>query len=91
VEKSSQNQRKNIRFQGKCGTCGIKDHTSKDFWTREEKKGKRPTNWKSSSKGKDVIAIESKKTEKIIKYGWVIKNHETTLTDPNIWIPDNGF
>jgi hypothetical protein len=63
---SGQNQRKNTRFQGKCGTCGMKGHTSKDFWTREENKDKRPKNWKKPREEKAIIAVESKKNEKII-------------------------
>jgi hypothetical protein len=41
---------KNYRkFQGKCRTCGIQGHTTKDCWTREENKSKRPPNWKKPS------------------------------------------
>ena len=33
-------------FQGKCGTCGLRGHISKDYWIKEESKDKRPENWK---------------------------------------------
>jgi hypothetical protein len=62
---SGQNQRNNIRFQGKCGNCGMKGHTFKDCWTREENKDKRQKNWRKPSEEKAVIAVESKKNEKI--------------------------
>jgi hypothetical protein len=64
-----QNQTKNTRFQGKCGTCGIRSRTSKDCWTREENKDKRPTNQQKPSKEKAVIVVKSKKNGKIIEYG----------------------
>jgi hypothetical protein len=57
----SQNQRKNTRFQVKCGTCGIKGHTLKDCWIREGNKGIRPKNWRKPSKVKAMFAVESKK------------------------------
>jgi hypothetical protein len=84
---TGQNQKKNTRFQGKCGTCGLRGRTSKDCWTREENKDKRPNNWWKPSKEKAVIAIKSKKNEKIVEYGWANQDLETTLMDPNIWLP----
>jgi hypothetical protein len=86
---SDQNQRKITRFQGKCGTCGMKWHASKDCWTREENSDK-TKNWRKLSKEKAIIAVESKKNEKIIRYGWAVEDLETTLMDPNIWIADTG-
>jgi hypothetical protein len=47
----------------------MKGYTSKDFWTREENKDKKPKNWRKPSKEKTIIAVESKKNEKIIEYG----------------------
>jgi hypothetical protein len=87
---SGQNQKKNIKFQGKFGICGLRGHTSKDCWTRKENKDKRPKNWRKPSKEKAVIAVESKKNEKTIEYGWAVEDLETTLMDPNIWIADTG-
>jgi hypothetical protein len=66
---TGQNQRKRTRFQGKCVTCGLNGHTSKDFLTREESKDKRTESWRKLIEEKAVIAVESKKNEKIIEYG----------------------
>jgi hypothetical protein len=82
------NQRKNTRFQGKCGTCGLKGNTSEDFWTREENNDKRPKNWGKPSEEKAVIAVKSKKNDKIIEHSWAVEDLEKTLMDPKIWIAD---
>jgi hypothetical protein len=44
----------------------MKGNNSKDFWSREENKDKRPKTWRKPSKEKAVIAVKSKKNEKII-------------------------
>jgi hypothetical protein len=37
------------------------------------------------------VSVERKKGgEKFVEYCWAIKDPETTLTDPNIWISDTG-
>jgi hypothetical protein len=43
----------------------MKGHTSKDT---------RPKNWKKPSKEKAVVAVELKKNEKIIEYGWAVED-----------------
>jgi mRNA degradation ribonuclease J1/J2 len=68
----------------------LRGHTSKDCWTREENKDKRPKNWRKPSKEKAIIAVKSKKNENIVKYGWANQDLETTLMDPNIWIANTG-
>jgi hypothetical protein len=77
-------------FPGKCGTCGLRGHTTKDCWTREENKHRRSPNWKKPTNEKAAIAIETKKDEKIVKYGWALEDIEKTLTDSQIWIADTG-
>jgi MinD superfamily P-loop ATPase len=85
---SSKNYRK---FQGKCGTCRICGHTTKDCWTREENKSKRPPNWKKPSEEKMNISAEKKRrSEKVVEYCWPIKDLEAMLTDPDLWIADTG-
>jgi hypothetical protein len=85
---SSKNYRE---FKGKCGTCVIRGHTTKDCWTREENKSKRPHNWKKPSEEKMNISVEKKRSyEKVVNYCWAIKDLETKLTDPDVWIADTG-
>jgi hypothetical protein len=37
------------------------------------------------------ISVEKKRSsEKVVKYCWAIKDLETTLTDPDLWIADTG-
>jgi SepF-like predicted cell division protein (DUF552 family) len=88
---NSPNSKNYRKFLGKCGTSGIRGHTTKDCWTREENKSKRLPNWKKPSEEKMNISVEKKmSSEKVAKYCWAIKDLETTLTDPNLWIADTG-
>jgi hypothetical protein len=85
---NSKNYRK---FQGKCGTCGFHGHTTKDCWTREENKSKRLPNQKKHSEEKMNISVEKKRSsEKVVGYCWAIKDLETMLTYPDLWIADTG-
>jgi hypothetical protein len=44
-----------------------------------------------SNQKKMNISIEKKRSsEKVIEYCWAIKDLETTLTDPDLWIADTG-
>jgi hypothetical protein len=37
------------------------------------------------------ISVEKKRSsEKVVEYCWTIKDLETTLTDPDLWIADIG-
>jgi hypothetical protein len=77
-------------FQGKCGTCGLKGHMSKDCWTKEENKSKRQKNWKMPSHEKVNTAVDCC-SNPIIEYGWTMQDMESiTITDPDIWIADTG-
>jgi hypothetical protein len=61
------------KFQGKCGTCGLKGHRSKDCWNKEENKDKRAANWKKKSQEKAAITVEKseKGKEKSVEFGWI--------------------
>jgi hypothetical protein len=75
------------RFPGKCGSCGLRGHLSKDCWTREENKDKRPENWRRSKQEKAAVSIEKQKS---VEFGWSVEDLEMALTDPRIWIADTG-
>jgi hypothetical protein len=39
---------------------------------------------------KNISAEKKKSSEKFVEYCWAIKDLETTLTDPDLWIADTG-
>jgi hypothetical protein len=55
-------------FLGKCKNCGIRGHTGKDCWEKEENKNKRPAGWKKKSERGLTI---NNTTETRIEYGWI--------------------
>ena len=57
-------------FQGKCSTCGVKGHRSKDFWTKEANKDRRPVNWKrGNDKQQEKNCIGSQQVYTKVKQG----------------------
>jgi hypothetical protein len=70
--------------KGKCGTFGLCGHRTRDCVTKR-------TNWKTQSEGQLNVSVEKKSNAKnIVEYGWTVKDLETTLTYPNLWIVSTG-
>jgi hypothetical protein len=80
------------KFQGKCRTCKLKGHRSKDCWNKEKNKDKRPANWKKRRQEKAAITAKKNKKakEKSVEFGWVNDNLEELLNNSNSWIADTG-
>jgi hypothetical protein len=63
---------------------------SKECWTKEENKAKRPKNWKIPSHEKVITTVDLC-SNLIIEYGWTMQDRESiTITNPDIWIADTG-
>jgi hypothetical protein len=56
---------KNNKFLEKCNNCGLRGHTSKICWEKEENKGRRPAGWKKRTE-KGLTVMDAKKDEKIV-------------------------
>jgi hypothetical protein len=87
VKIDNQGNRSN-KFLGKCNNCGLRGHTSKICWEKEENKARRPAGWKKRAE-RGLTVMDAKKDEKIVEYGWTSKD-KFQVEDPTIWIADTG-
>jgi hypothetical protein len=77
---------KKVKFFGNCNNCGLRGHTGKDCWEKEENKNKRPTGWKKKSERGLTV---NDNTETRIEYGWKSRD-KLQVKDSSIWIADTG-
>jgi hypothetical protein len=77
---------KKAKFLGKCNNCGIRVHTGKICWGKEENKNKGPAGWKKKSERGLTI---NNTAETRIEYGWTSQD-KFQVEDPSIWIEDTG-